>query len=62
MPPWRPAWRPWSPELTVDHREQLLLVYLDGEVTHLRSPLRYRNRARDLRVIVPPARSERGSR
>lgn len=50
------------PELTVDHREQLLLVYLDGEVTHLRSPLRYRNRARDLRVIVPPARSERGSR
>jgi diacylglycerol kinase family enzyme len=48
----------WSlPEFTVEYRKQRLLVYLDGEVTHLRPPLHYRNRPRDLRVIVPPVRS-----
>lgn len=41
------------PELTIETKKKALPVYLDGEVTLLRPPLRYRNRPHALRVIVP---------
>ncbi len=43
------------PELVIETREKAVPVYLDGEVVPLEPPLRYRNRARALRVIVPAA-------
>lgn len=41
------------PEFTIETRKKAVPVYLDGEVTLLRPPLRYRNRPHALRVIVP---------
>lgn len=46
------------PEFTIETRKKAVPVYLDGEVTLLRPPLRYRNRPHALRVIVPPALSQ----
>ena len=43
------------PELTIRTDKKILPVYLDGEVTLLQPPLRYRTRVRDLPVILPPA-------
>lgn len=42
-----------APELTIELEQRTVPVYLDGEVTVLETPLRYRNRVRDLRVILP---------
>jgi diacylglycerol kinase family enzyme len=42
-----------APELTIEMKQRTIPVYLDGEVTVLETPLRYRNRVRDLRVILP---------
>ena len=42
-----------APEFTVEMRQRSVPVYLDGEVIVLETPLRYRNRARALRVILP---------
>ncbi|HVG11118.1 MAG TPA: diacylglycerol kinase family protein [Thermoanaerobaculia bacterium] len=42
-----------APELTIEMEQRTVPVYLDGEVTVLETPLRYRNRVRDLRVILP---------
>lgn len=42
-----------APELTIEMKQGTVPVYLDGEVTVLETPLRYRNRVRDLRVILP---------
>lgn len=42
-----------APELTIELKQRTVPVYLDGEVTVLETPLRYRNRVRDLRVILP---------
>lgn len=42
-----------APELTIEMKQRTVPVYLDGEVTVLETPLRYRNRVRDLRVILP---------
>lgn len=42
-----------APELTIEMKQSTVPVYLDGEVTVLETPLRYRNRVRDLRVILP---------
>lgn len=41
------------PEFTIDVRKRALPVYLDGEVTLLAPPLRYRVRPRSLPVILP---------
>lgn len=44
----------WSrPELTIEVPKRSLPVYLDGEVMVLDTPLRYRTRVRELRVILP---------
>jgi diacylglycerol kinase family enzyme len=43
------------PEFTVESKMAALPVYLDGEVTTMKTPLRYRTRPHDLRVILPPA-------
>jgi diacylglycerol kinase family enzyme len=43
------------PEFTIETRRKVLPVYLDGEVVSLEPPLRYRNRPRALRVLVPAA-------
>jgi diacylglycerol kinase family enzyme len=44
----------WSlPEFSIETRGRAVPVYLDGEVLVLDTPLRYRTRARDLRVILP---------
>jgi diacylglycerol kinase family enzyme len=40
-------------EFTIEMKQRSVPVYLDGEVTVLETPLRYRNRVRDLRVILP---------
>jgi diacylglycerol kinase family enzyme len=55
-----------APEFTIDLPQRSVLVYLDGEVRTLETPLRYRTRLRDLRVILPresevPAADERQS-
>lgn len=42
------------PEFTIETPARNLLVYLDGEVTTLQPPLRYRTYPRHLRVILPP--------
>ena len=42
-----------APEFTIEMPQRSVPVYLDGEVTVLETPLRYRNRVRDLRVILP---------
>ena len=42
-----------APELTIEMEQRTLPVYLDGEVTVLETPLHYRTRVRDLRVILP---------
>ncbi|HYN21804.1 MAG TPA: hypothetical protein VE078_12655 [Thermoanaerobaculia bacterium] len=52
------------PEVEIAMKERSVLVYLDGEVMRLETPLRYRTRVRDLRVILPresevPAADER---
>ena len=44
-----------APELTIEMPQRSLPVYLDGEVKVLETPLRYRNRVRDLGVILPGA-------
>ncbi|HKI01387.1 MAG TPA: diacylglycerol kinase family protein [Thermoanaerobaculia bacterium] len=45
----------WSlPEFTVETHQKAVAVYLDGEVTSMTPPLRYRTRPHDLRVILPP--------
>ena len=41
-----------APELTIELEQRTVPVYLDGEVTVLETPLRYRNRVKDLRVIL----------
>ena len=41
------------PEFTIETRKNVERVYLDGEVLPMKPPLRYRNRAHALRVIVP---------
>lgn len=43
------------PELTVETRLKSIPVYLDGEVTRMTPPLRYRTRPHALKVILPPA-------
>lgn len=45
------------PELTIEAHKKILPVYLDGEVVLLETPLRYRKRVRNLRVLVPPLTS-----
>lgn len=42
-----------APELTIEMEQRTVPVYLDGEVTVLETPLRYRTRVKDLRVILP---------
>ena len=42
-----------APELTIEMEQRTVPVYLDGEVTVLETPLRYRTRVRALRVILP---------
>jgi diacylglycerol kinase family enzyme len=42
------------PELTVETRLKALPVYLDGEVTLMAPPLRYRTHPHGLKVILPP--------
>jgi diacylglycerol kinase family enzyme len=42
------------PEFSIGTRRRRLPVYLDGEVVTLAPPLRFRNRTRALRVILPP--------
>jgi diacylglycerol kinase family enzyme len=50
-------WR--LPEFTVDvRRKRAIPVAFDGEVSMMRSPLRYRTRPRALRVILPPKEAE----
>lgn len=46
------------PELVVASRSNHLLVALDGEIRRLSTPLRYRSRPGDLRVLVPADRAE----
>jgi diacylglycerol kinase family enzyme len=46
------------PELTIDTRSRHARVSIDGEVTDLRTPLRYRVRRGGLKVIVPAAGAE----
>ena len=46
------------PELTVETRLKTLPVYLDGEVTLMTPPLRYRTHPHTLKVILPPASPE----
>ncbi|MEO6437126.1 MAG: diacylglycerol kinase family protein [Tepidisphaeraceae bacterium] len=41
------------PELRIDTRRHHLPVSIDGEVMDMRTPLRYRIRARPMRVLVP---------
>ncbi|HSF40787.1 MAG TPA: hypothetical protein VLT87_13415 [Thermoanaerobaculia bacterium] len=41
------------PEFTIDVHKRALPVYVDGEVTLLSPPLRYRVRPRSLPVILP---------
>jgi diacylglycerol kinase family enzyme len=41
------------PEFTIETRKKAVSVYLEGEVTILQPPLRYRNRPHALQVIVP---------
>jgi len=41
------------PEFTIESRKKRLQVYLDGEVTFMRPPLRYRTRPLALPVILP---------
>lgn len=41
------------PELTIETKKKTVPVYVDGEVILLNPPLRYRNRAHALRVILP---------
>lgn len=43
------------PELTVETRLKAIPVYLDGEVTLMAPPLRYRTHPHGLKVILPPA-------
>lgn len=44
----------WSmPEFSIEMRQRSIPVYLDGEVMVLETPLRYRTRVHDLRVILP---------
>jgi diacylglycerol kinase family enzyme len=50
-------WR--LPEFTVDvRRKRAIPVAFDGEVSMMRSPLRYRTRPRALQVILPPEEAE----
>ena len=42
-----------SDEFTIESRHAGLRVSLDGEVMAMRTPLRYRCRAKALRVLVP---------
>jgi diacylglycerol kinase family enzyme len=42
-------------EVWIETRRRQLRVALDGEVSHLDPPLRYRSRPGELRVIVPAA-------
>jgi diacylglycerol kinase family enzyme len=42
-------------QVVVEDRRRVLKVAFDGEVCHIAPPLRYRTRARALRVLVPPA-------
>ena len=50
-------WR--LPEFTVDvRRKRAIQVAFDGEVSMMRSPLRYRTRPRALQVILPPEEAE----
>jgi len=57
---WLPAGNlhPRRPEFTIETRRKALPVYLDGEVVTLAPPLRYRNRPRALRVLLPAAAAE----
>jgi diacylglycerol kinase family enzyme len=48
------------PELTIEARERTLPVYLDGEVLVLPTPLRYRARPHDLRVLLPAEAGQEG--
>lgn len=41
------------PELTIETSQKAVPVYLDGEVTVMSSPLRYRTRPLALRVLLP---------
>ncbi|HEV2845557.1 MAG TPA: diacylglycerol kinase family protein, partial [Thermoanaerobaculia bacterium] len=41
------------PELTIETRKKAVPVYLDGEVTVMNPPLRYRTRPLALRVLLP---------
>ena len=45
-------------ECSIQASHRSLLVSTDGEVTRMRSPLRYRIRPRALRVLVPPPAPE----
>lgn len=45
------------PEFTIEAHKRVLPVYFDGEVVLLETPLRYRKRVRDLRVVAPPLTS-----
>jgi diacylglycerol kinase family enzyme len=47
------------PEVTIDTRSRHARVSIDGEVTDLRTPLRYRVRRGGLKVIVPSLTPER---
>jgi diacylglycerol kinase family enzyme len=46
--------------LEIQSRASRLRVALDGEVTILEPPLRYRTRPRALRVFAPVAAEQRG--
>ena len=49
------------PELTVETRLKAIPVYLDGEVTLMTPPLRYRTHPHDLKVILPPPETSSGA-
>ena len=42
-----------APELTIEMPQRTVPVYVDGEVKVLETPLKYRNRVRELGVILP---------
>jgi diacylglycerol kinase family enzyme len=48
------------PGFVIETRKKSVPVYLDGEVTVLATPLRYRNREHALRVIVPAGATKEG--
>lgn len=49
------------PELTVETRLKTIPVYLDGEVTLMTPPLRYRTHPHGLKVILPPPETSSGA-